>query len=172
MRFSRRKSIPRGMQMTYGDRLCFPLQLIAIMDQTPLPFEHLCGKTYTCRGDKTVWAKSIRSGWSRRQAMLVLTIFADGVPYVKPDFLMEQTTLHSKATVERSASTTTHVLTCISIRGSAMRVSRPSMLRRNPCLPSPAVSAACRCQRRQPVGIRNAEPQPQAYQAFFLGSKI
>ena len=73
--------------MTYDGGLCFPLRRITNMDQAPLPFEYLCGKTYVCKGDMIVWAKSIRSGWDKRQATLVLTVFADGIPYVKPDIL-------------------------------------------------------------------------------------
>ena len=71
--------------MTYDGGLCFPLWRISNMDQTPLPFEYPCGKTYACKGDETAWARSIRSGWDKRQATLVLTVFADGIPYVKPD---------------------------------------------------------------------------------------
>ena len=146
MRFNRRNSIPRGIQMTYAGGLCFPLRRIANMDQTPLPFEYLCGRTYSCKGDKTIWAKSIRSGWDKRQATLVLTVFADGIPYVKPDiFLKEQTILHcKKATMVRSASTTIHVLMSISIRrGTATRELRSSILQRNLYLPSLAASVAC-----------------------------
>ena len=73
--------------MTYDGGLCFPLRRITNMDQAPLPFEYLCGKTYVCKGDMIVWAKSIRRGWDKRQATLVLTVFADGIPYVKPDIL-------------------------------------------------------------------------------------
>jgi hypothetical protein len=51
---------------------------IANMDQTPLPFEYLSGKTYACKGDKTIWVKVTRSGWDKQQATLVLTVFADG----------------------------------------------------------------------------------------------
>ena len=50
MRFNLRNSIPRGIQMTYAGGLCFPLRRIANMDQTPLPFKCLCGKTYACKG--------------------------------------------------------------------------------------------------------------------------
>ena len=117
--------------MTYTGRLCFPLRRIANMDQTPLPFEHLCGGAYACKEDKTVWAKSVRSGWDKRQATLGLTVFADGIPYVKPDiFLKEQTSLHcKKATMVRSASTTIHLLMPISIRrGTATREPRSSVL--------------------------------------------
>ena len=91
MRFNRRNSVPRDTQVTYDGGLCFPLRLIANMDQTPLPFEHLRDRTYACKGDKTVWAKSIRGGWDKRQATLVPTIFAAGIPYVKPDIYFKGT---------------------------------------------------------------------------------
>ena len=54
------------------------------MDQTPLPWEYLEGRTYEFRGSKTVWVRSRKSGWGKRQATIQLTIFADGVARVKP----------------------------------------------------------------------------------------
>ena len=55
------------------------------MDQTPLPFEYLSGRTYNQRGKKTIWVQaSQQSGWEKRQATIQLTIFADAVPGVKP----------------------------------------------------------------------------------------
>jgi hypothetical protein len=54
------------------------------MDQTPLPFEFLSGQTYEPKGSKTVWVKGATSGWDKRQAILQLTIFADGKNWVKP----------------------------------------------------------------------------------------
>ena len=54
------------------------------MDQTTLPWEYLEGKTYEFRGNRTVWVKSKKSGWNKRQATIQLTIFADGIPRVKP----------------------------------------------------------------------------------------
>jgi hypothetical protein len=36
------------------------------MDQTPLPWEYLEGRTYKTKGNKTVWAKSRQSGWGKR----------------------------------------------------------------------------------------------------------
>ena len=62
----------------------FDLAHIANMDQTPLPFEYLTGRTYSHKGDKTIWAKSEKAGWDKRQATLVLTAFADGIGRVKP----------------------------------------------------------------------------------------
>lgn len=61
------------------------------MDQTPLPFEYLSGRTYALKGDKTVWAKSIKSGWGKRQATPTFTVFADGVTRVKPIIIFKGT---------------------------------------------------------------------------------
>ena len=94
--------------MTYAGGLCFPLRRTANMDQTPLPFEYLCGKTYACKGDKTIWAKSIHSGWDKRKATLVLTVFADGIPYVKSDIFFKGT--DNPALQEISRGTTTREL--------------------------------------------------------------
>jgi hypothetical protein len=49
------------------------------MDQTPIAFEFLSGKTYDFKGLKTVRLKEARSGWDRRQATLQLCVFADGI---------------------------------------------------------------------------------------------
>jgi hypothetical protein len=54
------------------------------MDETPLPFEFLNGYTYNTKGQKTVVGSTKRSGWSKRQASLVLTIWADGTNRTKP----------------------------------------------------------------------------------------
>jgi hypothetical protein len=54
------------------------------MDQTPLPFEYLDGRTYNTKGERTIWVQGSQSGWDKRQATLQLTAFADGVPRVKP----------------------------------------------------------------------------------------
>jgi hypothetical protein len=48
----------------------FKLLEIANMDQTPIAFEFLSGRTYELKGAKTVWIKEQRSGWDRRQATL------------------------------------------------------------------------------------------------------
>ena len=63
----------------------YRLSNICNMDQTPLPFEYLSGRTYNQQGEKTIWVQaSHQSGWEKRQAMIQLTIFADGIPRVKP----------------------------------------------------------------------------------------
>jgi len=62
----------------------YRLQNICNMDQTPVPFEYLEGKTYNQIGEKTVWLQSSRSGWDKRQGTIQLTVFADGIPRVKP----------------------------------------------------------------------------------------
>ena len=59
-------------------------ETVANMDQTPLPFSFGGGKTYARRGSKTVWVKAGQSGQDKRQCTVQLTIFADGVPRVKP----------------------------------------------------------------------------------------
>lgn len=38
---------------------------ISYMDQTPLPFEYLDGRTYSEKGINTVQLKSARSGWDK-----------------------------------------------------------------------------------------------------------
>lgn len=62
----------------------FLLSNICNLDETPIPFEYLDGATYGPSGLKTVWVKSTRSGWDKRQASLVLCVFADGVPRIPP----------------------------------------------------------------------------------------
>ena len=59
---------------------------ICNMDKTPLPFEYLDGCTYDVKGSKTV-AASVKSGWDKRQATLMLCIWADGVARTKPKII-------------------------------------------------------------------------------------
>jgi hypothetical protein len=47
----------------------FKLSQIANMDQTPLPFKNFDGRTYSKKGEKTVWLKEHRSGWNKRQCV-------------------------------------------------------------------------------------------------------
>ncbi|KAH7114029.1 DDE superfamily endonuclease-domain-containing protein [Dactylonectria macrodidyma] len=54
------------------------------MDETPIPFEYLSGYTYDNKGTHTVSVKSARSGWDKRQATLIMYIFADGIQRMKP----------------------------------------------------------------------------------------
>lgn len=62
----------------------FMLQNICNMDQTPVPFEYLEGRTYNQIGEKSIWLQSSKSGWDKRQGTIQLTVFADGVARVKP----------------------------------------------------------------------------------------
>lgn len=61
----------------------YDLSHIVNMDQTTILFEYLSGKTCALKGDKTIWAKSLPSGWDKRQATLALTVFADRRERVK-----------------------------------------------------------------------------------------
>ena len=62
----------------------YSLRQIANMDQTPLPFSFASDGTYSEKGAKTVWVRGGASGMEKRQCTVQLTIFADGVPRVKP----------------------------------------------------------------------------------------
>lgn len=62
----------------------FKLSEIANMDQSPLCFEFLKGKTLNRKGARTVRLKGVRSGWDKRMCTLQICIFADGVPRIKP----------------------------------------------------------------------------------------
>ena len=57
------------------------------LDEIPLPFEFLDGYTYDAIGTKSVDAKTSRSGWGKRQATLILYIFADGEPRLQPTLI-------------------------------------------------------------------------------------
>jgi hypothetical protein len=62
----------------------FSLCQIANVDQTPLPFAFSSGGTYADTWDKTVWVRGGASGLDKRQFTAQITLFADGVPRVKP----------------------------------------------------------------------------------------
>lgn len=53
------------------------LSTICNMDDTPMPFEFLEGQTYTDRGSHTVQVQSTKSGWDKRQATVILYVFAE-----------------------------------------------------------------------------------------------
>ncbi|KAI1818915.1 DDE superfamily endonuclease-domain-containing protein [Xylaria intraflava] len=74
----------------------FQVNNIINLDETPLPFEFLEGYTYEHTGSKSVNAKSIRSGWDKRQATLVLSIVADGST---PEELKPIVIFHGKGNV-------------------------------------------------------------------------
>lgn len=90
LRFNRRNSqVRKGKndQLQVVGR--YSLRSICNMDETPLPFEYLDGQTYADKGSHTVQVKTTRSGWDKRQATLVLAIFADGVMRIKPLILFK-----------------------------------------------------------------------------------
>ena len=62
----------------------YKLLNIANLDQTPLPFDFLAGKTYSVGGAKAVWVKGTAGGLGKRQVTVQLCIFADGIARVKP----------------------------------------------------------------------------------------
>ena len=62
----------------------FKLSEIANMDQTPIAFEFLHGRTYNKKGAQSVFTKEMRSGWNKRQATLQVCVFADGKQRCKP----------------------------------------------------------------------------------------
>jgi hypothetical protein len=64
-------------------------------DKILIPFEYIDKKAYNIRGVKTITAKTDRSGWDKRQATLILYIFADGVPRIRLKLIF-----HGKATDE------------------------------------------------------------------------
>jgi len=74
--------IPRGPDVPVVGRI--KLSEICNMDQSPLPFEYLKGRTYAKKGDRTVRIKEGKSGHDKRQCTLQIAVFADGVPRCKP----------------------------------------------------------------------------------------
>jgi hypothetical protein len=74
--------IPRGLEVPVVGRI--KLSEICNMDQSPLPFEFLKGRTYAKKGDKTVRLKEGKSGYDKRQCTLQIAVFADGVQRCKP----------------------------------------------------------------------------------------
>lgn len=95
LRFNRHVSQPQNifekLSLT-SDVGRYLLSNIANLDETPTSFECLDGRTYDTVGLKTVWARSAKSGWDKRQASLILMVFADGVSRVKPKLLLHATT--------------------------------------------------------------------------------
>jgi hypothetical protein len=64
-------------------------------DKTLIPFEYINKKTSNIRGAKTITAKTNCSSWDKQQATLVLYIFANGIPWIRPKLIF-----HGKATDE------------------------------------------------------------------------
>lgn len=95
LRFNRRISQPCNVWERDGivsDVGCFLLSNIAKLDETPIPFEFLEGKTCDTVGIRIIWAKSTKSRWDKRQASLILIEFTDGISRVKPKLIFHATT--------------------------------------------------------------------------------
>lgn len=86
-------SIPKDPSVQVVGR--FKLSQITNMDQSPLPFEHLKGRTYEKKGNKTVRLRGGKNGQDKRQCTLQIAVFADGVMRIKP-LLMFKGKTHSK----------------------------------------------------------------------------
>jgi len=78
------------------------------LDETPLPFEWLDGKTYELKGAKTVNMKTEREGWTKRQATLILYIFADGIPRIRPKLIFHGTPTNKGGKIEGNESKDYH----------------------------------------------------------------
>lgn len=88
LQFNRRHSQPRPqfyMETVLASEIGrYMLKNICNLDETPICFEYLTGRTYSLKGLKTIWAKATKSGWSKRQATLILCVFADGIARIPP----------------------------------------------------------------------------------------
>ena len=71
------------------ERKCgtFVLSDIANMDQTPLPFVLDDGKTYDGKDSGEFWFSSGKSGVDKKHSAIQLTVFADGIPRVRPTMI-------------------------------------------------------------------------------------
>ena len=74
--------IPYGLDVPIIGRI--KLLEICNMDQSPLPFEFLKGRTYAKKGEKTIRLKGGKSGHDKRIYTLQIAVFADSVPRYKP----------------------------------------------------------------------------------------
>jgi len=75
-------SIPRGPDVPVIGRI--KLSEICNMDQSPLPFEFLKGRTYAKKGEKTIRLKGGKSRHNKHIYTLQIAVFADGIPCCKP----------------------------------------------------------------------------------------
>ena len=65
----------------------YSLNNILNLDETPIPFEYLGGRNFDFIGNGTISAKTQQSGWDKRQATLILYLFAGGVSRIKPKLI-------------------------------------------------------------------------------------
>jgi hypothetical protein len=82
----------------------FKPSYIINFDETPIPFEYIDQKTYNTKGMKTVTAKTDRSGWDKRQASLILYIFADGVSRILPKLIFHGKPTNGGGKIEEQES--------------------------------------------------------------------
>ena len=95
LHFNRHNSLQHNsLEKTYliTDVGLFRLSQICNMDEMLILFEFLNGRTYEMKGAKTVWAKQTRWGWDKRQATLILYVFADGRSQIKPKLIFHAAT--------------------------------------------------------------------------------
>lgn len=78
---------PTIYNLTHSPKRRFPPSNIINLDETPIPFEFNSGYTYDTKGSKSVQTKSDRSGWDKRQATLIVYIWADGIQRIKPKLI-------------------------------------------------------------------------------------
>ncbi|GKT54194.1 pogo transposable element with krab domain-like [Colletotrichum tofieldiae] len=104
LHFIRRVSQPALARQPVGG-LRFPLDRIINFDETPIPFEYLDGSTWAVKGSRTVAGKSDRSGWSKRQATLILYIFADGVQRLLPKLIFHGKPTNQSGQIEAKEGT-------------------------------------------------------------------
>jgi hypothetical protein len=82
----------------------FPLNLIINLDEISLPFEFLTCYSYNFKSAHTIAGKFDRSGWDKRQAIIILYIMADGSTPFKPVVIF-----HGKKTVAVGTSSVNNV---------------------------------------------------------------
>ena len=69
----------------------FPISNILNLDETSIPFEFNSRYIYKEQGARLVLAKSDRSSWDKRQAILILYIWADGIQQLKSKLIFHGT---------------------------------------------------------------------------------
>ena len=73
-------------------------------DKTPIPFEYIDKKTYNMKGAKTVTTKTDCSGQDKQQATVVLYIFADRIPRIRPKLIFHRKATNKDSKIEERES--------------------------------------------------------------------
>lgn len=94
----------------YGpyNKFLYPPSMVMNWDETPIPFEYLDGSTYSIKGSHTVAGHTDRSGWNKRQATLVLYVFADGVGRLLPKLIFHGTPTEEDGRIESKENALYH----------------------------------------------------------------